>query len=88
MLRDVFLDPNFSIPDPGSMVKKIPDPGSGFASKSLSIFNPKVVFSSRKYDPGCSSGIPDPDPDPLHWCKVVIKVSSPDQALKKIGSRS
>ncbi len=30
------LDPNFSIPDPGSKVKKIPDPGSASASKSLS----------------------------------------------------
>ena len=31
-------DPNFSIPDHGSRVKKIPDPGS--ASKNLSIFKP------------------------------------------------
>jgi hypothetical protein len=38
------LDPNFSIPDPGSRVKKIPDPGSGSASKNLSIFNPKNCF--------------------------------------------
>jgi hypothetical protein len=35
-------DPNFSIPDSGSRVKKIPDPGS--ASKNLSIFNPKNCF--------------------------------------------
>ncbi len=27
----------------GSRIKKIPDPGSGFASKNLSIFNPKIV---------------------------------------------
>jgi hypothetical protein len=33
----------FSIPDPGSRVKKIPDPGFGSASKNLSIFNPKIV---------------------------------------------
>jgi hypothetical protein len=32
-------DPNFSISDPGSRVKKIPDPGS--ASQNLSIFNPR-----------------------------------------------
>jgi hypothetical protein len=41
----------------------IPDPGS--ASKNLStVFNPKKWFlSSREYDPGCSSRIPDPDAD-------------------------
>jgi hypothetical protein len=30
--------------DPGSRVKKIPDPGSGSASKNLSIFNPINCF--------------------------------------------
>ncbi len=43
----------------------IPDPGS--ASKNLSILTPKkpkkLFPSSRKYDPGCSSRIPDPDAD-------------------------
>jgi hypothetical protein len=29
---------------PGSRVKEIPDPGSGSASKNLSIFNPKNCF--------------------------------------------
>jgi hypothetical protein len=33
-------DANFSIQDLG---QKIPDPGSGSASKNLSIFNPKAV---------------------------------------------
>ncbi len=62
----------FQIPDPGSdffpyriRIFSIPDPGS--SSKNLSIFNyfnPKKWFlSSRKYDPGCSFPIPDPDPD-------------------------
>jgi hypothetical protein len=37
-------DPNFSITDPGSRVKKIQDPGSGSASKNLSIFYTKTVF--------------------------------------------
>jgi hypothetical protein len=32
-------DPNLSIPDPGSRVKKIPDPES--ASQNLIIFDPK-----------------------------------------------
>jgi hypothetical protein len=40
----------------------ISDPGS--ALKSLSILTQKKWFlSSRKYDPGCSSRIPDPDAD-------------------------
>jgi hypothetical protein len=40
----------------------IQDPGS--ASKNLSILTQKKWFlSSRKYDPGCSSRIPDPDAD-------------------------
>ncbi len=54
----------FSIPDPGSRIRtvSIQDPGS--ASKNLSILSQKKWFlSSRKYDPGCSSQIPDPDAD-------------------------
>jgi len=35
----------------------IPDPGSGSASKNLSIFNPNLFLSSRKFDPGHSSPI-------------------------------
>jgi len=53
------------IPDSGSeffhsgfRVKKIPDPGSGSASKNPSLINPKKLFlNSRKYDRGCSSRI-------------------------------
>jgi hypothetical protein len=48
-----------SIPDPRS---RVPDPGS--SSKNLSILTPKKAkkwfLSSIKYDPGCSSRIPDP----------------------------
>jgi hypothetical protein len=51
-------------PNPGSRVKQILDPGSAFASKNLSIFNPKKLFqSSQKYDPEPNldfSTIPDP----------------------------
>ncbi len=37
------LDPNFFfVLDPGSRVKKIPDPGS--VSQNLSFFNPKIWF--------------------------------------------
>ncbi len=46
----------------------IPDPNffhPGSASKNLSIFfTQKIVLRSRKYDPGCSSRIRIPDPDP------------------------
>jgi hypothetical protein len=48
---------------------RIPDPNClypGSASKNLSILTPKKqkwFLSSKKYDPGCSSRIPDPDAD-------------------------
>jgi hypothetical protein len=57
----------FSIPDPESNLSpfRILDPGS--ASKNLSILTPKKTkkwfLSSRKYDPSCSSRIPDPHAD-------------------------
>jgi hypothetical protein len=58
------------IPDPGSDFFSIPDPGPEFFHpgsririKEFQYFNPKKWFlSSRKYDPGWSSRIPDPDP--------------------------
>ncbi len=87
-IRDVF-------PDPGSQFfpSRIPDPnffhpgsGSRIRIKEFKYFNPKKWFlSSRKYDPGCSFRIPDPDfspipdpgvtrhriPDPQHWSKLL-----------------
>jgi hypothetical protein len=52
--------PNFSIPDPGSKRFRIPDPDQ---HQRISVFSPKkLLLSSRKYDPGCSFWIPDPDP--------------------------
>jgi len=56
---------------PGSEIFYIPEPGSEFFTSRIRIkefkyfnFNPKNCdLSSRKYDPGCSSRIPDPDPD-------------------------
>ncbi len=79
VLRDVYS---------GSRIRSvsISDPGS--ASKNLSILTPKKwVLKSRKYDPGCSSRIPDPGadflpipdpgsrvkkaPDPQHWAQVA-----------------
>jgi hypothetical protein len=74
-IRDVYPGSRirlFSIPDPGSELfpsrirtVSIPDPGS--SSKNLSILTPKKAnkwfLSSKKYDPGYSSRIPDPDAD-------------------------
>jgi hypothetical protein len=48
-------DPNFSIPDPGSRVKKIPDLGSGSAAKKLNIFDPKNRYVHPGPDPGSGS---------------------------------
>jgi hypothetical protein len=57
------------IPDPGSdffpsRIRFVPIADPESASKNLSILTQKKWFlSSRKYDLGCSSRIPDPDPD-------------------------
>jgi hypothetical protein len=59
------------VPDPGSdfFLSRIPDPnclhpGSRILIKEFNYFNPKKAkkwfLSSKKYDPGCSSRIPDP----------------------------
>jgi hypothetical protein len=52
------------IPDTGSKRFRIPDPDphqriTVFLTQD-SIFNPRFFLSSRKYDPVCSSRIPDP----------------------------
>jgi hypothetical protein len=62
-----------SVADPGCLSRirllSIPDPncfhpGSRIRIKEFKYFNPKKWFlSCRKYDAGCSSQIPDPDPD-------------------------
>jgi hypothetical protein len=69
-------DPTFFHPGSDFYPSRIPDPGSELSPSRIRIeefkyFNPKKWFlSSRKYDPGCSSRIPDPDayflpiPDP------------------------
>jgi hypothetical protein len=49
-------DPSFFIPDPGSRVDKIPDPGSG--SKNVSILNKKNDTKFSKIKSG--QFIPDP----------------------------
>ncbi len=82
-------DPTFF--HPGSRIRtvSIPDPGS--PSKNLSILTPKKWFlSSRKYDPGCSSRIPDPGsgcwllpiPDP-----GVKKAPDPGSGSATLGIR-
>jgi hypothetical protein len=59
---------------PGSRIKKIPDP-----HKIVKYFLPKKLFlSSRKYDPGCSTQIPDPEvkkaPDPVSGSATLHSV--------------
>ncbi len=58
-------DPTFF--HPGSRIRTVSIPDPGYASKNLSILTPKKqkkwFLSTRKYDPGCSSRIPDPDAD-------------------------
>jgi hypothetical protein len=60
------------MPDPtffhtGSRIRTVSIPDPEAASKNLTILTPKKkkkwVLSSRKYDLGCSSRIPDPDAD-------------------------
>ncbi len=65
-----YYDPVLRIRDvyPGSRIRlfSIPDPyyPSRIHIKEFKYLNPKIWYlSSRKYDPGCSSRIPDPDPD-------------------------
>jgi hypothetical protein len=57
-----------SVADPGCLSRiqtvSIPDPGSRIRIVEFKYFNLKKWFlSSRKYDPGFSSRIPDPDAD-------------------------
>jgi hypothetical protein len=82
------------IPDPGSdfFPSRIPDPnclhpGSRILIKEFKYFNPKKskkwFLSSKKYDLGCSSRIPDPDAD-------FLPSRIPDPGIKKApnpGSR-
>ncbi len=54
--------PNPYFSRPGSKIKKIPDPRSRIRIKAFKYFYHKKLFlSSRKYHPGCSSRIRDPD---------------------------
>jgi hypothetical protein len=62
LLRIPDVYPGSEFFHPGSQVKKIPDPGSGSASKNLSIFNSKNCFLSprnmiRDVHPGSGSRI-------------------------------
>jgi hypothetical protein len=65
-IRDVYPGSDFfpgsRIPDPNCLY-----PGSRILIKEFKYFNPqkskKGFLSSKKYDPGCSSRIPDPDAD-------------------------
>jgi len=71
------LDPGSDFFFSGSRIQGIKDPGSGSASKEFKYFYPKKLFlSCRKYDLGCSSQIPDPDPD-------FFQYRIPDPGVKK-----
>jgi hypothetical protein len=89
-IRDVYPGSRirlFSIPDPGSdfFPSRIPDPnclhpkpGSRIRIKEFKCFNPRKRFlSSRKYDPGCSSRIPDPNDGDFYPSRI------PDPGVKK-----
>jgi hypothetical protein len=74
---------------PGSRIRlfSIPDPRSWILIKEFKYFNPKKskkwFLSSKKYDPGCSSPILDPDAD-------FLPSRIPDPGVKKApnpGSR-
>jgi hypothetical protein len=60
-------DPAFFHPGSRIQTVSIPDPGSRILIKEVKYFNStkakKWFLSSKKYDPGCSSRIPDPDAD-------------------------
>jgi hypothetical protein len=73
-IRDVYPGSEFF----PSRIRIFPVPYPGSASKNLSILTQKIVISSRKYDPDCSSRIRIPeskrhrisDPDPQHCLGV------------------
>ncbi len=61
------LDPNFSTPDPGSRIETRKNPGSGSATKNLSIFNLThksftKLSEARDFHPGSSFFLPIRDP--------------------------
>jgi hypothetical protein len=77
----LILDLTF-IPDPNCL-----HPGSRIRIKEFTYFiyfDPKKWFlSSRKYDPGCSSRIPDPDADILPIPDPGVK-KAPDPGSPQI----
>jgi hypothetical protein len=90
-------DPTFF--HPGSRIRTVSIPNHGSASKNLSIvttkYQKKWFLSSNKYDPGCSSRIPDPDADFLPIPDPVSRdqkgtgwIPDPDPQHCKIGENS
>jgi hypothetical protein len=66
----------FPIPDPTFF-----HPGSRIRLKEFKYFNPKKWFlRSRNYDPGCSSRIPDQEPD-------LLPIPGPGSQIPDPGSR-
>ncbi len=76
-IREVY--PGFEFFQPGSRDKKIPDSGSGSASKNLGIFNPKNCFSSL------GNMIRDDHPESGSW---ILPIPDPgSRGQKGTGSR-
>jgi hypothetical protein len=80
-------DPGSDFFHPGSRIRTVSIPGSRILIKEFKYFNPKKskkwFLNSKKYDPGCSSRIPDPDAD-------FLPSRIPDSGVKKApnpGSR-
>ncbi len=62
-IRDVYLGSRIRISLTRIQGQKIPNPGSGSASKNLSVLTQKIVFKLSKI----WSGLLIPDPDPGSW---------------------
>ncbi len=74
-------DPNFSLPYPGSRVKKVPGPGSGSGSKNGSP-NPYLDFL-----PNPRSGIQEKTTDPgSATLKFYVKVADLTRSSKTLNS--
>jgi hypothetical protein len=76
-----FFHPGSRIPDPNCL-----HPGSRILIKEFKYFNPKKAkkwfLNSKKYYPGCSSRIPDPDADFLPSRIRMLNFSHPGSRIQ------
>ncbi len=87
--KSIVADPGPNFSHPGSRIPdqnfSFPDPGS--TSKILGIVTQKKFLSSRKYDQGCSSRIPDTSPGSGSRTRIrilMIQVPIPDSGSKGV----